>query len=444
MREGTRLRSFLPALLLAALAALAAPALAADEMGDLFQAPAAGAAGAGGGAGGESVTPPTVAGTGSGQGPSLLQQYQNEQKKLSFSWDLTAGGGMYGGLKSLSGLADPAANFAYTPAGTLTLTSTVDLRPFDYLRVHESSYVSYPNTAVPGYDFNLDINSIVWFNELFVDYDLPSGPSVRMGKYGLSWGDARILGVANLPERVINTANLMPSVEVLPSWLESPTSSIWLKGALPVGNFSATGLIGLPSGTYQGLSVLPYGFLAEYTAGKSYLGLSGLYEEDRTPRTALMLKTSRWNIDFYVDSCLAFSSLAGVVPSAVGGIYYAPATGPDIKLTAELCWNGEPVSGLVQDALEICGGLSHAMAIAWSSVGGTNLTIGGTWYQSWSDGSGALVPALSYSIAPGVSLKGVFPFVYGPANGYYVRNPPAEANGYALGGALMIVLKQSF
>jgi hypothetical protein len=419
-------------LLLAALTALAAPALAADEMGDLFQAPA---------------TTPSTEEAGGVQGPSLLQQYQNEQKKLSFSWDLTAGGGMYAGLKKLSGLADPAANFAYTPAGTLTLTSTVDLRPFDYLSVHESSYVSYPNTSVYPYDFNLDINSIVWFNELFVDYALPSGPSVRMGKYGLSWGDARILGVANLPERVINTANLVPSVEVLPSWLESPTSSIWVKGALPVGNFSATGLIGLPSGSYQGLSVLPCGALAEYTAGKSYLGLSGMYEDGRTPRTALMLKTSRWNMDFFVDSCFAFSSQAGVVPSAVTGIYYAPATGPDIKLTAEWCWNGEvSPSGqsVLQDALASCGGMSQAVAIAWSSVGETNLTIGGTWYQSWSDGSGAVVPALSYSIAPGVTLKGVYPFVYGPANGYYVNNPPAEANGYALGGSLMLVLKQSF
>jgi hypothetical protein len=158
-----------------------------------------------------------------------------------------------------------------------------------------------------------------------------------------------------------------------------------------------------------------------------------------------MLKTSAWSIDFYVDSCLAFLDGEAPLASIMGGLYYQPGTGPEIKALYELRWNGESsaASGLVSDALAQ-GGLSQAMGFSWSSVGGSELDLGATWYHYWEDGSGAVVAILSYPLAPSLSLKALIPLIYGGTGSYYLKNPPSETYGYAAGAALMIVIKADF
>jgi hypothetical protein len=371
---------------------------------------------------------------------SPLKSYQAQQEKLSLAWNLSAGGGMYAGWHSLGDLSDAVATFDHSAVGSISLTSTLDVRPFDYLRIHESSSISYP-----GSTFTFSLADINWFDELFFDYALPSGLAVRMGKYGIAWGNARILGVANLPGRTVNAAVLDPEIEILPSWLQSPTPALWLKGALPLGAITVTGLMSLPGASDQGLSSLVYAGQAEWVRGKTYVGLSGLYQQDRAPRCALMLKTSAWSIDFYVDSCLAFLDGEAPLASIMGGLYYQPGTGPEIKALYELRWNGESsaASGLVSDALAQ-GGLSQAMGFSWSSVGGSELDLGATWYHYWEDGSGAVVAILSYPLAPSLSLKALIPLIYGGTGSYYLKNPPSETYGYAAGAALMIVIKADF
>jgi hypothetical protein len=400
--------------------------LESDEIGDLFQTPTT-----------EAEVPPAQTPEANPQATSPLSQYQATMQKVSISWDLSAGGGAYLGWKSLSGLSDPINNLAHSSLGTVSLTSTLDVRPFDYFRMHESSSINYPGG---NYAFNIS-----WLNELFFDYAFPSGLYFRLGKYAVSWGDARILSVANLPGRSVNVANLDPSVEILPSWLQSPTPSLWLKGAIPFGNYTATGLMSLPGAANQGLSSLAYGLLNEYVIGKTYLGIAGFYQNGKTARASFMVKTSKWNTDFYLDSSLAFPLGAAIIPSAVLGLYYKANEGPEIKITAELCWNGESTAlgGVFGDALPL-GGLSQALALSWTSIGGSRLGLGYTWYHAYIDGSGTMVLYASYSLGHEMSLKSLFPFVYGPADGYYVKNRPSETFGYALGAAPMLILSLSF
>jgi len=422
MRE--KKKYFITAAFLSLLACL--PMVSADEIDDFFQAPTD--------EGSEAASTTTA------PQASPLQRYQAEREKLSLSWNLSAGGGIYAGWKSLGDLSDPESTFLHSSVGTISLTSTLDLRPFDYLRIHESSSIAYP-----GSTFTFGFGNISWFNELFFDYSLPSGFAIRMGKYGVAWGNARILSVANLPGRTVNTAAMDPEIEILPSWLQTPAPSLWLKGSLPLGSVTFTSLMGLPNAADQGISALVYAGQAEWVKGKTYIGLAGLYQQDRSPRCALMMKTSAWNIDFYVDSCLAFREGEAPLASVMGGLYYQPGTGPEIRALYELRWNGESSAsgGLVSDALAQ-GGWSQAVGSSWSSVGGTPLDMGLTWYHYWEDNSGAVVAVLSYPMAPSLSLKALLPLIYGGSDSYYVKNPPSETYGYAAGAALMIVIKADF
>jgi len=434
-----RTRRYLALAAIAALLAWSAPGLAADEIDDFFQEPGTDA--------------DTTAGQGEGsstdqsgqaeQGGSVLKQLQAEQEKLSLSWALTTGGGAYFGWTALSALSDPVANFGHTTIGTIKLSNSLDLRPFDYLRIHETSYLSYPN----GSYYSLSFDNITWLSEAFFDYSLPSGLAVRMGKYGVSWGNARILGVADLPGRTALSTATDDSLELEPAWLRGPTPSLWIKGVVPVGSFTATGLVSMPNAAGQGFADLAYGGLAEYVTGKTYLGLSGFYQAGTTARCALMLKTSAWGVDFYADSCLALPYEASPLFSIMGGLFYQASSGPDIKATAELRWNGESsVNGglLAQGDSLPQGGLSQAMAFSWSSFLGTGLNLGLTWYHYWMDNSGAVVGYLSYPLINGLSIKGVLPFIYGSEGSYYVENPPSETYGYALGGAILLVLSVDF
>lgn len=373
-----------------------------------------------------------------GTTPSLLEAYNKAREKIGIGFDLYATGGEYVGWTRALDISDLAANFYHASLGTIYLKTSVDLRPYDYLRVHGSGYLTYPTMVDSKYDFGLSLR------EFFLDYANRGNLAVRLGRYSLSWGNARILDIADLPNRAIDTSDISDSVEFLPSWLTGSTPSLWLKAALPVGVFTPTVITGLPITTGQGLSHLPYGLLGEFSLGKTSLGLGGYYQSNRFPRLALMLKTSFVGMDVFLDSVLT-AATAGPLFGATAGIFYQTSSGPEIKVTAETRWNGENPDGaaLVNDA-ESIPGLSSALALAWSSVGGMPLSLGLSWYHSWLDGSGCVVPALSYSMARLVTLKAVFPWGYGAEGSVYRDNPPSEAGGVFQGLGVFLVLKSSF
>jgi hypothetical protein len=72
------------------------------------------------------------------------------------------------------------------------------------------------------------------------------------------------------------------------------------------------------------------------------------------------------------------------------------------------------------------------------------MTLGATWYHAYGDGSGALVALVSVDIAPLITVRTVFPLMYGAADSEYWKNKPAETGGYALGMGLVFVLGASF
>ncbi len=423
--RGRAIGARLPAVVL--LLALIPAKLLADDLGDLFQAPTT-----------------DVAPTGQSTQPSLIDQYQQSQKKLSYSFDLLTAGGMYGGWTATPDYSNPWSGFTHSYVGGIVMTPSIDLRPLSYLRIHGSLALTFPNATGDGLgDFGATLD------ELFFDYGTPGLFSARLGQFGLAWGNARILSAVDLPGRTVNTAALAPDVDIRPVWLTPTNPALWLRLTQPLGGFTLTGLLGVPNATVMSLQAVGGGALLEYVAAKNYFSLSGYYKSSNTPRVAATVKTSLDGVDLFIDSSLSFPDFPKfdyALPVVTGGLYYQTSSGPDIKITAEIRYNGENDPGigyLVPDALPI-GGFSNAVAFGWTSVGGSSFTLGFTWYQSWVDGSGAFIPVLSMNVAPLVTARLVFPYIYGAPGSDYRLNPPAETASYVNGIGLVIVLKSDF
>ncbi len=395
----------------------------ADEVDDLFSTPAADA-------------PPAVP----DNGGSLLAAYQKSQEKIAFSFDLSAGGGFYAGYRVTPDLADTSRNFTHNSFGGLTISPSIDVRPFDYFRLHGSGTILYPTVTSGNYAFGASLN------ELFFDYSAPGLLALRMGRFSTGWGNARILGIADLSNRTVDTTNLDSSISILPAWLQATQPSLWLKTTFPIGGIGFTGLVGLPANDSEGISSLGYGLLTELVKNKTCVSLAGYYKSDRTPRLAFMVKTSVKRLDLFLDTTTSFPTSGDPLLNAVGGLYWQASSGPDLKITAELKWNGENPTGsttLVPDPIVI-GGLSNALAFSWSDIGGSALSIGGTWYHSWVDNSGALCPYVDIDLGRLASIKMVFPWVYGADGSLYRSSPPGEAGGYVFGAGFVLALKTSF
>jgi len=383
---------------------------------------------------------------------SVLTELKEKQPLLSYSFDLYAAGGLFIGYTSPDSFANgleyisqgdwnsAVAASGHGAIGGLELSCHIDLRPVDYIRVHGSGYVLYPTTSGTSYIFGWALS------ELFVDYSMPQGLSLRTGKYTVAWGNGRMLGVADLPGRTVSTSSLSSSVTLLPSWLNATKPSVWAKVSMPLGALSFTGLAGLPSMTTSGISDTGLGLQIEWTHKKTCIAASGYYKNGYTPRVAITSKTSLAGIDFFLDTAVAFSTSSGTLLSADGGGYYRTSSDPDIAITAELQYNGERVPGsgdLVADAIDV-GGLSQAMAFSWGKICGSPITAGMTEYNNWTDGSGAVIPTIMIDVLPSVTLRFTLPFIYGDSGSEYLTYRPDEADGYCAGLGILLLLKASF
>ncbi|MBL8966195.1 MAG: hypothetical protein JNG85_04240 [Spirochaetaceae bacterium] len=410
----------------AAILAAGGAGIRADEISDLFTNP---------------ETEATAAAEATEGSPSLLEEYHRQQEKFSFSFDLTSAAGAYLGWKTFPTADTIASGFSHSSVGGVTFTTALDIRPYDYLRLHGAVAIVYPTTVNGSLLFGATIQ------ELFFDYATQGLLAVRAGRFPVSWGNARIIGVADLPGRVIDTSDLSKDVTIQPDWIAATKPSTWLKAALPLGGFSVTGLTGFPSDPDDlSFRAMAYGLLLEYQHEKTSFGLSGFFQRSYTTRAALTAKTALFGCDVFVDGALSFPYEATPLPSATAGLFYQASGGPKITCLLELRYNGErdAVSGdLVPDAPDI-GGLSSAAALSWSEIGGSPLTVGATWYHAYADNSGVVVPALSVDVARLASIRSVFPFAYGPENGEYRKKMPSESGGFALGMGIALVLKASF
>jgi hypothetical protein len=396
-----------------------------DELGSLFQETET------------AVEAPAAEKAPTSSGPSVLEQ-ASKRDLFAFSYSASLSGGAFYGWKSLSGLSDPWDNLEHLYGISMGASISLDIRPTDYFRLHIAQSFSFSKSSL---SFSSSLS------EIFADYLLAGTVSNRFGLYGVTWGNARLLGVANLPGRTVSASSLADSVTLDPSWDATPTPSIWLKSSLPLGSFNITGLVGMPTNSKAPyLSEAGYGGLAEYTFGSTCLGLSAYYHNNYTPRGAFTIKSSLFGIDYFVDSTLSApdisKDLTKLYFASSGGAYYRTKSGPDITYIAELRWNGENEVGkgmLVPDALAI-GGWASGAAVSWASVGGSPFSMSGEWFHNWNDSSGVLECIVSFDLKNSLKASLGLPLVYGDAGTEYITNPPSEAQGFAAGVGLVITL----
>jgi hypothetical protein len=359
-----------------------------------------------------------------------------KRELFAFSYSVSLSGGAFYGWKDLSSLSDPWDTLEHAYGISMGASISLDIRPTDYFRLHGTEYVYYSKSTL---DFGQSLT------EFFADYLLAGTVSNRFGKYAVTWGNARLLGVANLPGRTVSATNLADEVTLEPDWDATPTPAIWFKSSLPLGSLNLTALVGMPTSSIS-MTDAGYGALAEYTFGSTCLGLSAYYQNDYTPRAAFTVKSSFFGVDCFIDSTLSAPDIpydfSKIYFASSGGAYYRTKTGPDITYIAELRWNGENEVGkgkLVTDALTI-GGWASGAAVSWASVGGSSFSLSGEWFHDWNDSSGAIVVACSYDLKDSLKVSLGIPFVYGESGSEYVTNPPSEAQGFVAGAGLVVTL----
>ena len=284
--------------------------------------------------------------------------------------------------RTLRDLAD------YTVGYSMSVTVNVDSQPYPYLRFHgdlatalSTTSLSFPTPSV---------------GTLFFDYTFAETVFTRVGKFGMTWGRARIFSSpANVVSRVSSGAGLRASV--------------------PAGRGSVTGV----------LYTLP-GWVTAYGQGKwrSYAG-AGQYEFTRGSLTTEL--SGHWQVDEPAAGAAAFVLGLRELTLAVEGAYNldqdepgppgqgsnsASALGNFFWETPNRGWSFWGEYYYVSSAAQAA---RHRVGLAMKAPSLTN----GQWRPSLSwqhamgDSSGTIVLGMSGTIAPSLEFSIGIPAFYG-------------------------------
>ena len=323
----------------------------------------------------------------------------------------------------------------------------LDARPLPDFRVFGRADVSYPfgtgADAVPSHEFD----DIVRVKELFSDFIVGDGLSLRGGKHTIAWG----VGYFFSPADVLNVTDIDPDEPEAER--EGPVS---LRANLPLG-FDNLYLYVIADTTEEGvqLAVAPK---VEVVLGGTEVGIGAYYHPSRVPRAMLTLSTGVLDLDVFgeLEGSLG-SERRFVEPTSrgpnnpwglrtvqyTGRIFTAATGGLRYRYTPESAawtatfvgqylWNGEGyedpeilrkqaagVAALIErgelGALDLTyPGRHYAAAALNLSLGGAPYwSLGALWISNLSDGSGRVSPSLTVRPADQLNLRAAFTITYG-------------------------------
>jgi hypothetical protein len=319
---------------------------------------------------------------------SLISEFST--KALTVSGSVSIGAGILGGWYDWPSTDDPSAGLGADPGFSFGPSVSMDVRPDSTVRFHATVGLDYPDE-----DLNLQIS------DLFIDYLWNNFASFRLGEYDVTWGNARVFGVSDLPGR-----------------LTDAESALFFKSSIPVGKATLTALASMaetPSRTTVG-----YGGLIDFPVGSLHVGIDCYYQYNHPFRASLTLKAVPFGVDVFADAVLTCDGWGGYSVSAVTG-FMREWTAQHFTIYGEYFYNGETGQANVSDALYP---RSHgtALALGWKKLWGSSLNASVQWQQSWADYSGIVMAGCSFDAAPHVSAKVLVPCVYGADGSDYVSH----------------------
>ena len=401
------------------------PAQASDSSGDnldsLFN-------------GGDSTSTGTTEGTpGTGQAgssaPAVTPQVRpddlTQDRQVHFLSDLS----IYGlaGVGWAHALSPPDYLLVSGPAGevsgSLAANLGIDFRPASELRVRGTLSYNFPSAGTQ-------------LSQLIVDYSIKNAVFFRLGIFDYTWGNSQFFQFSNLPARglpgwsgVINVPLWQRLNIISPTVVANYPASLRMyipfgvNGLTLVSRFDMANY-GFPSTTTPDPRYAGYGLQLDLVTGPVQWTLGGFAQDLLAPRASIAMKTSLLGFDLSMEGTMAFpvhlnltsgTNTIDPVATTGGGIYvggflqriYPTAvislfrewTDPHIRIYAEYGYNGErdphldpfgqrdPNTTWLQDNTGP-GGHNSVLALRFSNLFSTYISLNALWQQNWSDGTG--------------------------------------------------------
>ena len=287
-----------------------------------------------------------------------------------------------------------------------TWTLGIDARPDDTLRVQGSLTSSLPTASQLLY-------STPVVNELFADYALGSWAVFRVGQFGVTWGQARL---------VSNVGNLVASAK----------PGFTVKAAIPVDSGTLTLLTSAIGGFDSGNR--PNDFQAatsfDQTLGPVTLGIASSVRKSLVWQTSAFAKTSFWGLDWYTEGVGTFHETGALWDrlDAMTGAnwqgFFPVWTVNAETLVSQFQGHPELAQYTTQASLSIDG------KVPWSGFRPQFLVA-----YAWDDQSGQIIASVVYQ-PTGSALSFTFgiPWVFGASGSrFVVANPDTSFRRIGVG-----------
>ncbi|MBN1699431.1 MAG: hypothetical protein JW881_18060 [Spirochaetales bacterium] len=372
---------------------------------------------------------------------------------------------------------DPALDAGYiidniADPDETTLTTTLesvlyfDARPEEDFRVYGKAVLSYPFTV--DEDAGREMDDIIAIRELFADFNIGNTVFFRGGKHTIRWG----VGYFFSPADILNLTPIDPADPTAER--EGPVS---LKAQYPFGVHNLyLYLIAHEIDKPNEIYVAPK---AEFVIGTLEVGIGGIYQVDIAPTGMLTFTFPLFDTDMFAEAVGSYGANRTFVESTAVSLehpfglktverdnefFFSGTAGfmynlrqidtsfENITFTGQYLFNGtgygdlevfENQAGL--GALLAAGDITFrdllqrgmhyaAVSVIWTEIFDSDITASFFWIGDLSDGSGQLLPQITWNVTDYAFVRLSIPVFYG---GQYDEYTPA---GPGAGAAIDFVL----
>jgi len=337
--------------------------------------------------------------TASGAGGSIALAALQTNQPLTFTGNIYSMAGGALGYANAPDWSNPLTGLAPLGGGSVTNYIYFDARPDPTVRFHGALEMAFPGFALTMYE--------LWF-----DYSVLDKVFFRGGRQVIGWGNTRIFTVGDVMDN-------------------SPTA-LSLKTYLPFGadGLSLVTLVQDPGAGASLVGLKPeIAPRLDLVFGSFEFSEAGAFQHQIPARLASMLKTSHFGIDFFAEVFGNWQTGSPPVLSTFESAFWQ-APGQKFSLYAEHYYNGSSTNaadgwyGTPPSPPNLEG--SKIAILGSYKIGG--YTVGLQWNHAFADGSGQLMPALTFSPFNHITVTFGFPITYGPDGSTYAGQAPADFN----------------
>ncbi len=324
---------------------------------------------------------------------------------IKFSGSFTTTGAVIAGWKSWPVISDLTSNFDGTLGLVATANLIIDAKPSPDFRLYGTVVTSMDPLTSPTW-------SGIAIGELFVDYTWLENIFIRMGKYGVTWGQGKLFGTVT---------NIMAD----------NSTGYALRFGFPtlLDGISISALMNRAQ--ISSYTQICYSMKLDKVFAGFLVSLGLRYQIDEGAKALLSMKRVIWGVDFLADVALSYKNLQWQT-KIVANFF---KEWPEVKLTGEYYYEGSTP-----------GGLDHSLALAcgFIDIFQTSLDFGIQWKHTFFDYSGSVNAGITWKPWKYITAILVLPLAYGPDGSRYVASANPDPAKRRIGLAFTLEMSVSF